>query len=351
MSQFALEIKSLTIPYKEVLERNIAALKSRPDVLAIGLAGSVARNDLWAASDLDIEIILKGKRPTLIVCTEQTFETPEHRGVSVDFGYFSQKDVLDRPYETLPYDTRLIYDPTGLMSKILSQRDPLRLRRQLVTRSMRAVSRRLESAKRAVRRDPYSALGYIHEMGWALASGLTICAGENPTIRRTASKLEHSMRKIGRADLFESFCALYGLPDTLAEAEYLLKQLELGYREIWRYFHGRQIGPRYMLQQPHSSAWFRNRIEPLLEHDGGDLVCIVYGEFFFVLHFIYATVGKHVPADFVAKAVRLRRRPRLWMKRYERILRLIPENRISECLRVAKELASELRRMSRSNIL
>lgn len=346
-----LDIRSLASPFSEVLARNVERLKARSDVIAIGLAGSVARNDLWAASDLDIEVILRGTGRSSVVCTEQVSTVLKNRGVSVDFGYFSEKQVAQRPYETLPYDTRPIYDPTGLMTKILSERDSLELRKRLVARTIETVSRRLRAATNVVRKGPYSALGYIQEMGWSLASGLTMCAGENPTIRRTATRLEFAAKKIGRPELFDSFCALYGLPDTLSEAEYLLIQLELGYREIWRYFHGRQIGPRYMLQQPHSSAWFRNRIEPLLEHDRRDAVCIVYGEFFFVLSFIYAAMGKRIPPDFVAKAARLKERPRLWMERYERILRLIPETRVRKCLQAAQELSSEFRKLSRSSFL
>jgi predicted nucleotidyltransferase len=332
------------------LARNVKRLKSRKDVIAIGLAGSVARKDTWYASDLDIEIILKGARSGYVACTEQTSPLVKGRGVSVDLAYFSEKVVVKRPYETLPLDTRQIYDPTGLMTKILSKRDPSKFRRHLVASSARLVTRRVKQANRALRKNPYSALGYIHGLYWSLAGGLTICAGENPTTRRAASQLEYAMGKIGRPDIFTSFSSLYGLPDTLSSAGYLLEQLRLGYREIWPYFHRRRIGPRYMLQQANSRAWFQNRIKPLLAYDKRDLVCLVLAEFFFILAYLYATREKKIPSDFLGNSKEFERKPALWMNRYARLLQLFAEPDIKKIVRNTEELVAELRTMRMSSM-
>jgi predicted nucleotidyltransferase len=346
LSQSALNIELLPTPYREVLARNVRRLTSRKDVIAVGVAGSVARNDTWHASDLDIEIILKGESSGHVVCTEQTSPLVKGRGVSVDLAYFSEKDVIRRPYKTLPYDTRQIYDPTGLMTKLLSKRDPSKLRKHLIVSSVRLVSRTVKKANRALRKSPYSALGYVHNLYWSLAGGLTICAGENPTTRRAASQLEYAMRKIGRPEIFTSFGSLYGLPGTLSSAEHLLEQLRLGYREIWPYFHRRRIGPRYMLQQPNSRAWFQNRIEPLLAYDKRDLVCLVFAEFFFILAYLYGTRGKEIPLDLVGKSKNFKGKPAVWMNRYEKMFQLFAETDVGKIVQNAEELVAELRRMS-----
>jgi len=58
-----LDVRKLPSPYRVILQREVEKLKKQDDVLAIGLAGSVARGDFWQGADLDIEVIVKGDQP------------------------------------------------------------------------------------------------------------------------------------------------------------------------------------------------------------------------------------------------------------------------------------------------
>jgi len=73
------EPSKLPSPWRGVLERELGKLKARSDVIALGLCGSVAQNDIWPGSDLDIEVVVRGDRPKEIFTTEQE--------VSVDYGF------------------------------------------------------------------------------------------------------------------------------------------------------------------------------------------------------------------------------------------------------------------------
>ncbi len=71
----SLDVPKLPSPYLEVLQREVGKLQRQDEVVAIGLAGSVARGDFWRGSDLDIEVILKGDRPKNVVCTSVVYFT------------------------------------------------------------------------------------------------------------------------------------------------------------------------------------------------------------------------------------------------------------------------------------
>jgi predicted nucleotidyltransferase len=96
-------------PWREVLEREVAKLTRRDDVLAVGLCGSISYGDSWPGADLDIEVVVKGDKSKWIVTTEQE--------VSVDYGYFGETILKEVPYETRP-----IYDPSRILTNELSSR-------------------------------------------------------------------------------------------------------------------------------------------------------------------------------------------------------------------------------------
>jgi len=326
-----LDIRKLPSPYREIFEREVKKLKQRKDVVAIGLAGSVARRDIWLGSDLDIEVIVKGNQPKRVVCTEQE--------ISVDYGYFSESQVNDVPHDTVPF-----YDPTGILTKTIRERNLKQLWNKMIQRNIESVERNMAKAKRVSANQPYSTLCLIHRAGMGLGSGFILATEMAPSIRRTTSKLEEAMAKIGRPDIFNKYLSLYGMPQTVSMAEFFYKQLEKGYKEIWRYFKDKSAGPIYMLQQPSSEPFFKNRIAPLYSYDKRDLVWIVYNEYHFVLQYIFRTVGKEdFPAEVFKELEGLSGPAALWADRYRNILKLIPNAEVPHLLKTAQELHSELK--------
>jgi hypothetical protein len=329
-----LNIRKLPFPYREVLKREVEKLKKRDDVLAIGLAGSVSRGDIWYGADLDIEVILKGDKPKKVVCTEQE--------ISVDFGYFGESQIED-----LPHDTRPIYDPTHILTKTLRKRTKRQLWQKMIQKNTASIDRCLQKAGSVLRSDPYSALCHIQHGGGALGSNLILATGTAPSIRRTISKLELAMRKIGRLDLFNEYISLYGMPETLEKTNFLCEQLKQGYREVWSYIHEKAAGPAYMVQQTSSEPWFRNRIQPIFEHDKRDFVWIVFVEYPFILRFILETINiDEFPKPVFKPFMNTSNAPAYWVKRYSRILNLIPKAKVPNLLSTAEQLSVEVKRLA-----
>jgi len=329
-----LEIQKLPSPYREILAREVEKLKKNDDVLAIGLAGSVARNDLWQGADLDIEVVVKGDKPKRVVCTEQE--------ISVDYGYFGESQIND-----LPHDTRPIYDPTQILTKTLRKRTKKQLWQKMIQRNIDSIETYLQKARSALRSDPYSALCHIQNGSAELGSNLVLATGTAPSVRRTISKLEAAMNKIERPDLFNKYVSLYGMPETLRKADFLSQQLEQGYAEVWSYMHEKAVGPTYMNQQPSSGPWFKNRIRPILENDKRDLVWIVLIEYPFILGFILKTLRiDDFPTAVFEPFKRLSGPPIRWVNRYRRILDFIPEKSIVSLLLTAEGLNAEAKRLT-----
>lgn len=326
-----LDIRKLPSPYREILEREVKKLKQRKDVVAIGLAGSVARGDIWLGSDLDIEVIVKGNQPKKVVCTEQE--------ISVDYGHFGESQVEDVPHDTVP-----IYDPTGILTKTIRERSLKQLWNKMIQQNMEHVEENLAKIKTVSASQPYSTLCLIHRAGVGLGSGLILAVDMAPSVRRTISKLEKAMVKIGRQDIFKKYLSLYGMPQTVSMAHLFYKQLREGYKEIWQYFKDKSAGPIYMLQQPSSEPFFQNRIAPLYSYDKRDLVWIVYNEYHFVLQYIFRTIGRE---DFPAKVFKeleaLSGPIALWTNRYHNLLELVPNTEVPHLLKTAKELQNELK--------
>jgi hypothetical protein len=334
-----LNIQRLPSPYREILQREIAKLKKRDDVLAIGLAGSVSRGDLWLGADLDIEVVLEGDKPKKVVCTEQE--------ISVDFGHFGKSQIED-----LPHDTRPIYDPTQVLTKALRKRTKKQLWQKMIQKNTNSIESSLQKARSVLRSDPYSALCHIQIGGAELGSNLILATGTAPSIRRTISKLEPAMNKIGRSDLFDKYVSLYGMPETLAKTDFLCEQLEQGYREVWSYMNEKALGPSYMIQQPSSGPWFRNRIQPIYEHDKRDLAWIVLIEYPFILRFIFKTIGiDDFPERVFDPFKSLSGPPTRWVNRYRRILNLVPKSIVPDLLSTAEELNTEAKRLARKKYL
>lgn len=324
----------LPSPYREILEHEVRKLKQRKDVVAIGLAGSVARGDIWLGSDLDIEVIVEGNQPKKVVCTEQE--------ISVDYGYFGESQVKDVPHDTVP-----IYDPTGILTKTIRERSLKQLWNKLIQRNIEHVEENLAKAKTVSVSQPYSALCLIHRAGTGLGSGFILATDMAPSIRRTTSKLEEAMAKIGGPDIFNRYLSLYGMPQTVSMAELFHKQLEEGYKEIWRYFKDKSAGPIYMLQQPNSELFFKNRITPLYDYDKRDLVWIVYNEYHFVLQYIFRTIGKkEFPAEVLKELEGLSGPVALWTNRYQNLLELVPNTEVPHLLNTAQELYKELKALT-----
>ena len=334
MRVMPLDVKQLPSPYREILLREVEKLKKNDDVLAIGLAGSVARNDLWQGADLDIEVVVKGDKPKRVVCTEQE--------ISVDYGYFGESQIND-----LPHDTRPIYDPTQILTKTLRTRTKKQLWQKMIQKNTDSIEKYLQKARLALQSDPHSALCHIQNGSAELGSNLTLATGTAPSVRRTISKLEAAMNKIGRLDLLNKYVSCYGMPKTLKNADFLCEQLEQGYRDVWSYMHEKAIGPAYMNQQTSSGPWFKNRIKPILEHDKRDLIWIVFIEYPFILKFILKTIGiSDFPANVFDALKKLSGPPALWVNRYRRILNLIPEKNVPILLSTADGLNAEVKKLA-----
>ncbi len=328
----SLNVRSLPSPYREILEREVAKLKKRDDVLAIGLAGSVSRGDLWNGADVDIEVILKGDRSKKVICTEQE--------ISVDFGYFGESQIED-----LPHDTRPIYDPTRVLARTLGKRTKRQLWRRMIQKNIESIDSGLQKARSVVRSDPYSALCHIQNGCAGLGSNLILATGTAPSIRRTISKLESALKKAGRLSLFNEYVSLYGMPETLEKTDFLCEQLKQGYREVWSYMNEKAVGPPYMIQQPGSEPWFRNRIQPIFKHDKRDAVWIVLIEYPFILRFIFKAIGGDDLPEHVFKSLtKLSGPPAHWINRYRHILNIIPKAGVPDLLSTAEQLNAEARR-------
>ena len=222
----------------------------------------------------------------------------------------------------------------------------------MIQRNTSSIESYLQKAKSALRSDPYSALCHIQNGSAELSTNLILATGAAPSVRRTISKLEVAMNKIGRSDLFDKYVSLYGMPKTLKEADFLCEQLKQGYREVWSYMHGKAVGPAYMVQQPTSEPWFKNRIQPIYEHDKRDLVWIVLIEYPFILRFIFKTLGiEELPEHVFEPFKNLSGPPTRWINRYHRILGLIPEKRIATLLSTAEELNAEVKRLASKKCL
>jgi len=334
-----LEIQKLPSPYGEILRREVEKLKKNDDVLAIGLAGSVARSDLWQGADLDIEVVVKGDKPKRVLCTEHE--------VSVDYGYFGESQIND-----LPHDTRPIYDPTQILTKTLKARTKRQLWQKMIQKNTESAEKFLHKAESALPDDLLSVLCHIHNAGAYLGSNLILATGMAPSVRRTISKLEVAMKKINRPDLFDRYVRLYGMPETLRKAEFLSQQLEQGYAEVWSYMNEKAVGPAYMDQQPSSGPWFRNRIRPIYEHDKRDLVWIILIEYPFILRFILKTIGiDDFPERVFDTVKRLSGSPACWINRYRRILGLIPEKSVADLLLTAEGLNAEVKNLASKKYL
>jgi hypothetical protein len=283
---------------------------------------------------LDIEVVVKGDKPKRLLCTEQE--------ISVDYAHFGESQIND-----LPHDTRPIYDPTQVLTKTLRKRTKKQLWQKMIQKNTDSVESSLQKARSVLQSDPYSALCHVQKGCAELGSNLILATGTAPSIRRTISKLEAAMSRIGRSDLFDKYVSVYGMPEPLEKTDFLCEQLEQGYLEVWSYMNEKAVGPAYMVQQPSSKPWFQNRIQPIYEHDKRDLVWIVLIEYPFILGFIFKTLGiDDFPEHVFEPFKRLSGPPTRWVNRYRRILGLIPEKNIASLLSTAEELNGEVKRLA-----
>ncbi len=328
------ESTELPSPWRGVLDREVDKLKARNDVIALGICGSVAQDDIWPGSDLDIEVVVKGDRPREIITTEQE--------VSVDYGIFGENQLNE-----IPYDTRPVHDPSGILTRELESG----VRDEVVRRALDAQLDRTQKvlgwAENALSEDPHSALAWVTSSSQGLAEIFTLSAGLNWTHRRVISRLEKATTKLHRDDIFQRYGELLGFPRTLEKAGELLSELQLGYREIWNYFKGKPNGPVYIVQQPDSEAWFKNRIVPLYDYDKRDLVSLFYSEFRFILAFIFSVAGYERTPDVVFRdTAGFDGPPAQWVNRYGKILQYFSTADISDLLVLAKDLLEEGRALA-----
>ena len=328
------EPSKLSSPWRGVLERELGKLKGRSDVIALGVCGSVAQDDIWPGSDLDIEVVVKGDKPKEIFTTEQE--------VSVDYGYFGENQLSE-----IPFDTRPVHDPSGILTRELESRVRDEFVQKALDGQVDRTKKCLGWAENALSEDPYSALAWVTSISQYLAEIFTLSAGLNWTHRRVVSRLEKAATKLHRSDVLQRYGRLLGFPRTLEIAGELLSELQLGYREIWNHFKGKPDGPVYMLQQPDSEAWFKNRIVPLYDYDRRDLVNLVYSEFRFILAWIFSVARYERTPDVVFRdAASFEGPPVQWADRYRKILHYFSTDEIPELLVLGNDLLNEGRALA-----
>ena len=153
------------------------------------------------------------------------------------------------------------------------------------------------------------------------------------------------MGRHNREDFLNRCGQLYGFPKTLQHSHELLSLLEEGYREIWGFFKYKPLhsGPVYMIQQPDSELWFRNRIEPLYHEDPRDLVWLVYLEFAFVTRFLFKNLTDHerLPPDMFRESEAFPETPRQWVSRHIKCLELFDTGSAEGMLTVAEDLMTD----------
>lgn len=330
------EIGGIPSPWREILDEEVRQLRERPDVLAIGIAGSWAQEDTWPHSDLDIEVLLKGKH-------DFSLSIREDESISVDVAFFGENLVGHLPYETRP-----IHDPAGVMTRELASKDLNEVLSEILRRDLDVCERLLERAEEALSVDPRATLVFLHLYAWNLSEAVTVAAGDKRTMVRRCSRMERAVKRHNREDLLEKLGWLYGFPETLHHAEELVTLLWEGYREVWPFFSDREQGPPYMVQQPNPEGWFRNRIEPLYHYDPRDFVWLVYLEFPDVAWHLFRTLTDHerLPLDMFDEAKDFPAAPRRWMSGHLRCLELLAPRSPEELLDVARDLWLDTRQLA-----
>lgn len=330
----SLNIESVPVPWRQVLAREVGKLKQRQDVLAVGLCGSISYGEPWPAADLDIEVVLRSGKDREIITTEQE--------VSVDYGYFAKHNIKEIPYETRP-----IYDPTGILTQELASRTISEVLDEALQSALKRAKDYQARAERALKQDhPCCAIGWTLQSSWPVAEAFTLLGGQMRTHRRVTSRLEKATKKLDRVDIFEKYTVVLGLQYSLPKSNELLEELRLGYHDIWNYFKGKSLGLVYMEQQPDSEDWFRNRIAPLHKYDPRDFVQLVYLEYMFVLSFIFRAMGyERTPDVFIGEAKKFEGSTLKWLGRYEKILAYIPTTEATHMLETGNSLVREAERM------
>ncbi len=308
-------------------------MTARPDVLAIGVAGSWAHADTWPHSDLDIEVVLRGEHDFLLTIREEG-------EVGVDVAFFGE-NIL----QYLPYETRPIYDPHLVMTRELASRDLSEVLSTILGEGLNRCQNLLRRAEEALPVDPRSTLVFLHLCAWSLSEVLTVAAGDNRTIMRRCSRLERAVEKHNRYDLLERCGQFFGFPDTLTHSRELLAHLQAGYREIWGFFKDKTIGHPYMIQQPDSELWFHNRIEPVHQNDPRDSVWIVYVEFPDTTWMLFRnlTERERLPPDMFREAEAFPEIPKRWVKRHLECLGFFTPRFAERLLPLAVDLVKDAR--------
>lgn len=330
-----MRLEAIPSPWREVIEEELGKFEHRDDIVAVGLAGSLSYGDIWFGSDVDLELVLKGEHAFNVLNTER-------ENLSVDFGIFGENNAQEIPYETRP-----LHDPEGFLTVLLSSRDLRQIMQAQIQQNLDYAVSRLERGTKALEQDPVSARAFVHLLAWPLAEAFTLLAGDHRTIKRHVSRLERATNKLAEKGFFEEYSRLVGLPEVANVVDDLLKELELGYREIWPFFKGRQNGPRYMIQQPNSEAWFRNRILPLRKYDARDAAWIVPQEFTFVLGFLFRNLTSHerFPPNFMQIAQGFTGEAAKWVTRHEAVLRHLEPEGAPELLKAGQRLLERVKKM------
>jgi predicted nucleotidyltransferase len=164
--------------YYDILLRTIEPLIATKNVMAVGLAGSLARGDYWDGSDLDLDVIIKGELPYTVLL--------KFKEIEIDIAYFNESQ-----YDNLPYDLVPIYDPKNIINDILMNREQKVMKSNIINESIIQSQGYLVKAKTFLDNyQIYSYISNIHLAAEEIATAFILLNGEDPTLRRTISRLE-----------------------------------------------------------------------------------------------------------------------------------------------------------------
>jgi len=324
--------------FRRVLLREIEPLVADEHVLAIGLAGSLARGDVWDGSDIDLDVIVQGEQPCIALL--------KFKEVEIDFVYFNESQC-----EWLPYDVVPIYDPHHVIEEVLESRNQKSLRLKMINNSMEQSRRDLVKAKTFLDGNrTYSCLSYVHLAAEEIASAFTLLMGEAPTTRRTISRLELAISKKEDRSFLEEYLTLYNMGDNLGRTNFFYNELKTAYEKIWNHLIEKGIGTVRISHESTFQSFFRNRIEPIYHHDKRDFIWFTFHEFPFILQYSFKLED---PLDGHAfHEVNLEKTLAFhWINSYRAILETIPFEKAPTIYQNAEHLLEELRNIQKRQLI
>jgi predicted nucleotidyltransferase len=263
--------------------------------MAIGLAGSLARGDYWDGSDLDLNVIIKGELTYAVLL--------KFKEIEIDIAYFNESQ-----YDNLPYDLVPIYDPRNIINDILMNRD----------------------------QEVMKYISNIHLAAEEIATAFILLNGEDPTLRRTISRLEKALSKEKENSLYKKYLSLYDMTNNLNRTKFFYNTLNNAYGEIWSILLEKGIGSIRISPESTFQNFIRCRFKPVYNNDERDFIWLTFHEFTFILKYFFKFEELDKTSEDLDKS------KLVWINCYKNILDTIPIENIPELYETSNQLMKEL---------